>query len=252
MNLHNDQIAIKLIITCLNEEGNVKLFINELMLHLPVKIKISIVLVNNGSNDRTGMIIDTLAKQYSCITTIHRKKSLDYGESILNANKCLLAFTPDYIGWVSSDNQISGKDVAKTLKVLATEQPAFVGAIRYEKKYSLWRRIQSYSFNIIISILFKRNIKDINGSPKLFQAELFPLLDLKGKGWFLDGEAYLKICHLMDKKDCIYVPVRFNEREHGKSKTHWFTALELLLQVLEFRLYGMTKWLKHMNNNKPQ
>lgn len=64
MVLIKNQIAIKLIVTCLNEEGNVQLFINELMTFLPSNIVLTIVLVNNGSHDRTGMIIDILAKNY--------------------------------------------------------------------------------------------------------------------------------------------------------------------------------------------
>ncbi len=247
MVLVKDQITIKLIITCLNEEGNVQDFIEELMEYMPLKINISIVLVNNGSKDRTGSIIDGLAQKYPCITTIHRETPLDYGESILKANKCPLNFIPDYIGWAPSDNQISGQDVAKTIKVLNFNKPAFLKVIRYEKNYSLWRKIQSYSFNIIVSILFKRNIKDINGSPKFFRAELLPWLNLQGKGWFLDGEVHLKICHLMKKTDLAYVPVRFNEREHGKSKTSLITAFELFIQVLQLRLWGMPKWLKHLH-----
>jgi len=250
MVLIKNQIAIKLIVTCLNEEGNVKIFIDELMASLPSKINIAIVLVNNGSHDRTGIIIDALAQNYSCITTFHRKNTLHYGESILNACKYPLNFSPDYIGWASSDNQISGKDVAKTLKVLAFEKPAFIKGIRYDKKYSLWRKIQSYGFDVIISILFKRKIKDINGSPKFFRVELLHLLDLQGKGWFLDGEIYLKMCQLMKKTDYIYIPVRFNERKHGKSKTYWFTAFELLIQVIQFRVFGMTKWLKQVNETR--
>ncbi|UCE12534.1 MAG: glycosyltransferase [Candidatus Heimdallarchaeota archaeon] len=243
----DDQIAVKLLVTCLNEEGNVLEFIEELMANLSSKIRLALVLVNNGSNDQTGSIINKLAQKYTCITTLHRDHPLEYGASILNAHQYPLNFNPDYIGWAPSDNQISGKDTAKTLNLLISNNPSFVKVERYEKNYSLMRKIQSYGFNIITSILYQKQFKDINGSPKLFHAKLFSLLDLQAKDWFLDGEAYLKVSRLMDKDNFIYVPARFNERTHGKSKTRWSTAFELFVQIVKFRLWGMPKWLNQLN-----
>jgi len=250
MVIAKQRIDAKLIVTCLNEEGNVQEFIDELMAHAPEEINLALVLVNNGSSDQTGLIIDSLARKYECITTVQRETTLDYGKSILDAHRNTFAINSDYIGWAPSDNQITGKDTAKALEFLVRSRSAFVKAVRYEKQYSLWRRIQSHGFNIIISILFRQNIADINGAPKLFRTELVPFLDLDGKNWFLDGEVFLKATKLLKKSDFSYVPVRFNERMHGKTKTSWFTALELFLQILEFRLWKMPRWLKQLNAKK--
>jgi len=54
----------------------------------------------------------------------------------------------------------------------------------------------------------------------------------------------------MKNTSFIYVPARFNERTHGKSKTNWSTAFELFVQILKFRLWGMPKWLKQLNDEK--
>ncbi len=250
MILTENRVAIKLLVTCLNEEGNVQIFVEDLMTNLSPKINLALVLVNNGSSDKTGDVIDSLKRKYSCITTIHREKSLEYGESILQAQRYSLDFIPNYIGWAPSDNQISGEDTAKTMNSIIDQNPLFVKVERYEKNYALIRKIQSYGFNILVSLLYQKRIKDINGSPKLFRADLFSLLDLQATDWFLDGEAFLKVSRLVKKSGLIFVPTRFNERVHGKSKTRWSTAFELFVQILKFRLWGMSRWLKQLNSEK--
>ena len=244
------KVVIKLIVTCLNEEGNVQLFINELMGELPTTVELSLLLINNGSTDDTGSIIDVLAQKYPSIEALHRESPFEYGHSILSALSHPMDFSPDYIGWAPSDNQISGTDVAKTMNALIEKEPDFIKVDRYEKNYSLWRRIQSFAFNFIISMLFLRRIKDINGSPKFFRADFLHILDLKSKGWFLDGEAFLKMLYLVDKSCMDSISVRFNEREHGKSSTSMLTAFELLIDVLQFRFWHVRKWKKRIHNQK--
>lgn len=250
MVLPRNQVAIKLLVTCLNEEGNVHVFVEDLMKNLSPKINLALILVNNGSSDKTGDVINSLKQKYPCISTIHREKSLEYGESILKAQQYSLNFIPDYIGWAPSDNQISGTDTAKTLNSLIDQNPLYIQVERHEKNYALLRKIQSYGFNILVSFLYQKRIKDINGSPKLFRTDLFSLLDLQATDWFLDGEAFLKVSKLVRNANHIYVPARFNERTHGKSKTKWSTAFELFVQILKFRLWGMPKWLKQLNAEK--
>ncbi|PWI47249.1 hypothetical protein CEE45_12700 [Candidatus Heimdallarchaeota archaeon B3_Heim] len=246
---HKKKLAVKLIVTCLNEEGNVQEFIHELMENISTEVELAILLIDNGSLDNTGAIISSLAQKYSSITPIHRKNTFEYGKSILEALKIPTDFVPDYIGWAPSDNQISGKDVNKTINTLISSSLDFIKVERYERNYSMWRRIQSFGFNAIVSLLFLKRIKDINGSPKFFHVDLLPKLDLQNEGWFLDGEAFLKALKLVSKRKMSSISVKFNERTHGRSNTSWITAFELLVKVVVFRFWGIRKWAKKSKSN---
>ncbi len=246
MPLQQKKMNLKLIVTCLNEEGNVQEFIDDLMKNLSTNVKMALILIDNGSTDNTGSIIKLLAKKYPTIVPILRENTYEYGQSIIDTLEYPLDFTPDYIGWAPSDNQISGIDVCKTINTIIEKKPDFIKVIRYDKKYSLWRKIQSIGFNFIVSLVFQKRIKDINGSPKFFKAEFLPNLDLQSKGWFLDGEAYFKVSRLSNKSKIEYVSAKFNERTHGRSNTSWITAFELFMKVVHFRLWGMRKWSKQI------
>ncbi len=246
---HNNKLAIKLIVTCLNEEGNVQEFIDELIENVSNKVDLAILLIDNGSKDNTGVIISSLAQKYSSIIPIHREATYEYGKSILEALKISIDFSPEYIGWAPSDNQISGKDVSETIDALISRELDFIKVERYEKNYSLWRRIQSFGFNALVSVLFLKRIKDINGSPKFFHTDLLPKLYLENEGWFLDGEAYLKCLKCVNKEKMSSISVRFNERTHGRSNTSWATAFELLMKVVVFRFVGIREWSKKLNSS---
>jgi glycosyltransferase involved in cell wall biosynthesis len=244
------KLAVKLIVTCLNEEGNVQEFISELIDNLSSDINLKILLIDNGSDDNTGEEISILAQKYSSITPIHRETTFEYGKSILEALEIPISFSPEYIGWAPSDNQISGTDVNKIINSLVSRNLDFIKAERYEKNYSLWRRIQSFGFNAMVSTLFLKRIKDINGSPKFFHVNLFTKLKLENEGWFLDGEAFLKALRIVKKDKFGSIAVRFNERTHGRSNTSWITAFELLVKVVVFRLFIIRKWAKTLDLNK--
>jgi glycosyltransferase involved in cell wall biosynthesis len=243
------KLAVKLISTCLNEEGNVQEFMNELMENLSPDIDLKVILIDNGSSDNTGGIISSLAQKYSTVIPVHRETTFEYGKSILEALKMNDNFIPEYIGWAPSDNQISGTDVNKTIDSLASRKLDFIKAERIEKNYSLWRRIQSFGFNAIVSLLFLKRIKDINGSPKLFHTNLLATLQLESEGWFLDGEAFLKTLKIVKKDKIGSIEVKFNERTHGRSNTSWVTAFELLIKVIAFRFFRIRKWSKNISQD---
>lgn len=248
--LTSDKLKIKFIVSCLNEEGNVETFINELEKNIPTNAELAIILINNGSSDNTGPLINQLAEKYSNIYPVHRNSTLEYGQSIIKELDFEIPFQPDYVGWGPSDNQITGSSVTELIKSLTSKETILVKALRYDKDYSFWRKIQSFNFNLIIDILFQKNIQDINGSPKFVKSSVIDILDLKSKGWFLDAEVTLKVADLFGTGEIINIHIPFNKRIHGKSKTSWFTAFELFSQIIVWRFHHIIKWKKQLKTEK--
>lgn len=242
-----NEISVKIIISCLNEEKNLDSFLQDLISHINSKLKITLVLIDNGSIDNTWEVIMNYVNQINekvTIKAIKRDKILPYGTSIREGLildiKNINSY--DYIGWAWSDNQITGFDVMQVIKQIQLIKPKFIKAMRLERDYSLVRKIQSTAFNMINSILFLSNLQDINGCPKFIRTEYLEKLDLKSNNWFLDSEIYIKMLKFVSQEDIVQIPVKFNKRVYGKSKTSWFTAFELLLNSLKFRFLELSKW----------
>ncbi|MCE7734014.1 MAG: glycosyltransferase [Candidatus Heimdallarchaeota archaeon] len=239
-------ISVKLVVSALNEENNITNFIHDLYTDLNPWIDLSLILMNNGSTDDTYNSMLKLKEKYpdQKITVITRDKILTYSKSYIEGFNLQNDLDFDYIGWVTSDNQISGETVSKILDITASANPELIKGMRVHKDYSLIRKIQSFFFNSIIALLFNMKVQDINGCPKLIKTELFEKLELKSDGWFLDAEVMLKLNKLIGEDKSVSVPIRFTQREEGKSKTNWYTAIELFMQIMKFRFTKTTNWYK--------
>ena len=70
-----NNLGITILFSALNEENLIELTVTEI---LPVACetlnKFEIILINDGSKDKTGMIMDQLASQYSEIQVVHHPK----------------------------------------------------------------------------------------------------------------------------------------------------------------------------------
>lgn len=68
---------------CYNEEANVKRMVERFEEVLPdIAKKYEILIVNDGSSDRTGQIADKLSKQHPHVRVVHHSKNLGYGASL--------------------------------------------------------------------------------------------------------------------------------------------------------------------------
>ena len=82
------------------------------------KISYELVLVDNGSIDRTGQLIDDIKKRNKRVKVIHLKKNAGFGGGIIaGLNKA----EGMYVGFTCSDGQISPADTLKILEKLKTE-----------------------------------------------------------------------------------------------------------------------------------
>ena len=100
-----NNLGITILFSALNEENLIELTVTEI---LPVALetlnKFEIILINDGSKDKTGMIMDQLASQYSEIQVVHHPKPGGLG----NAFKVGLALAKfDSLVLLTGDREIT-------------------------------------------------------------------------------------------------------------------------------------------------
>ena len=107
--------SLGLSIPMYNEEGAADQVIHQTMYVLrKAKIPFQLAVVNNGSTDSTGAIIDNLSTQNPEITPIHFNRNQGYGGGILAGMRALTAQNLDCVGWMWGDGQVL-PDVLPTL-----------------------------------------------------------------------------------------------------------------------------------------
>ena len=97
----NNQISLGLTIPMFNEEGAAEQVLQQTMYVLrKAKIPFQLAVVNNGSTDATGMIIDKLSTQHAEIIPVHFTTNQGYGGGILSGMRALEPQNLDCIGWM--------------------------------------------------------------------------------------------------------------------------------------------------------
>lgn len=119
-----------------------------------------IIIIDDGSNDQTGKIIDQYAENRQ-IKIIHNSRNLNYGMSI---QKGIAAAKKDYVLPVSVDLALEPKDIVwlaekmHCLDLLVLERKLYSGA-------TLWRRVVSKINRLMLHMFFPLvtvNLRDLN------------------------------------------------------------------------------------------
>ena len=214
-----------------NEEGSVERVISRMINHLDsLNISFILAVVNNGSNDATGVILDQLHEQDERIIPIHLETNQGYGGGILAGLKSLNHYKPSIIGWSWGDGQICATSLS-SLYQQCISGADLAKIYRVQRQDGYRRRMISYCYAMGMRQM-GTHTTDINGCPKLFRWPFFEQLQLESRDWFLDAEAMLKAEKMGGSIH--NEPAIMEARTSGVSKVRLWTLLEFAK--------NMTRW----------
>lgn len=192
-----------------------------------------LILVVNGSTDRTPEICQRLADCYPCVRTVAAKRNLGYGGGIIAG---LRTAAGTYVGFMCGDGQVSPEDLATVMRELATGAWDLVKARRISRADGILRRVNSVAYNGLFWLALGTRSRDINAMPKLWRRDVMPLLDPTSTDWFIDAELMVKACYrgLRVRE----VPVRYLERVGGHSVVRLSTVFQFLRNAAAARVSG--------------
>jgi glycosyltransferase involved in cell wall biosynthesis len=146
-----------------------------------------ITVIEDGSPDDTGKVADSLAKQYPKVKVIHHEKNKGYGATLWEG------FTTarfEHVFYTDGDNQFDLNELKKFVAVIPYTD--MVVGYRKKKQYSLYRKITSFVYNLILKYAFDVDYIDIDCAFKILPAELFRKINVKTKDAFIDAEIMIK------------------------------------------------------------
>lgn len=183
--------SLSLVLPIWNEESFIADVVHDIEKVLDEnRVDYELLLVENGSTDRTLEVAKDLARQNPrCRVVI---KPQGYGSASRGG---LDEATKELVGYMPSDGQISEKVLVELLKKMESGSYHLV-KINRVKRESWIRKINSQCFNFIAGSLFGLCVKDINGSPKIFPRKYVPVLSLKSDGDLIDTEFMAKAKYL--------------------------------------------------------
>lgn len=155
--------------------------------------KYELVLVGNyivGAHDETPEVVRALSQEYSNIRYSALPKRGMMGWDMKTG---LTMAQGRYIAVIDGDGQMPVEDIVKVYKKIRKENLDGVKTRRMSRGDNPWRKIVSFFYNILFSVLFPGlQVRDINAKPKIFTREAYEKMNLVSDDWFIDAE--IMIC----------------------------------------------------------
>ncbi len=176
--------GISVVFPAFNEEENIEPVVSSALRFLPtVTDEYEIIIVDDGSKDRTGKIADELAKKYAQILVIHHPSNKGYGAALRSGFK---AAKHDLIFFTDADGQFDIKEISKLIFLI--KDADIVCGYRTERADPFFRRFNAGLYNLAIRLLFGLNLVDIDCAFKLFKREVIQRLNLESTGALINAE----------------------------------------------------------------
>ena len=177
-----------------NEEENVETTVRRALDEIGplVDDSIEVLIVDDGSSDRTPELADALAAADPRVR-VHHQPNRGYGGALqagfANSGGELISFS-------DGDLQFDLKEMRRLLDRLADEtKPRVDGVIgwRIKRRDPPHRIFIAKTYNAIVSIAFGLHVRDIDCAMKLFRREVFDGLRLDADSPFLSAELLIKL-----------------------------------------------------------
>jgi glycosyltransferase involved in cell wall biosynthesis len=239
-----------LVIPCYNEEKRLR---QDEMLRL-IEAGLHLVLVNDGSVDKTLPLLQGLAAKHSqAIEVLNLKENSGKAEAVRQG--LLIALTKDsqFVGYIDADFATPASEVIR-LTEIAVESPqsivmaARVGLLGADIQRKMTRHYLGRVFATIVSVGLNLHVYDTQCGAKMFRSssKLQFVLDEKFRSkWIFDVELIGRLLSWtkLEAKDFLEIPLKRWADIDGSKLT--FKAMlragfDLICFVILYRL-GMTK-----------
>ncbi len=211
------------LIPAYNEEESLPILVKKLQtLRKEGKIEGDILIVDDGSTDRTGDIAEELAKETSFIGVVRHRRNLGKSAAIRTGiPRC----TGDYIVIMDADLQYTPEDIPKLVLALDNGLDA-VNGWRKNRQDSWIRKVPSGIYNSVSRFVFDLKVHDYNSGLKAFRREVLENIGLRS-----DLHRYvLPLVHQMGFR-VGEVEVRHFPRKYGTTK--YGSPVRFVLGVLD-------------------
>lgn len=175
-----------------NEEENVEQTVRRALAEIgPLVDSIEVLIVDDGSTDRTPQLADALAAGDPRVR-VHHQPNRGYGGALkagfAHARGELICFS-------DGDLQFDLNEMQRLLRRLddVTRPVDAVIGYRIRRRDPLHRIFIAKTYNAIVSALFGLRVRDIDCAMKVFRREVFDGLPLEADGPFLSAELLIKL-----------------------------------------------------------
>ena len=184
--------SLTIFFPCYNEEAHVERVTRQALdVGRRVADDIEVIIVNDGSRDRTGEIADRLAAEIPEVRAVHNQPNRGYGGALQRGFR---AATKNWIFYTDGDGQFDLQELPELLPLLETHD--IVSCYRLNRQDSWIRKPNAGAWTWLVNRLFGLRLRDIDCAFKIYPRTLIERITLHSEGALIDTEMLAKARNL--------------------------------------------------------
>ena len=177
---------------CYNEEANVERVTRSAVeVAREVADESEVIIVNDGSKDRTAEIADGLAAEIPEVRAVHNNPNLGYGGALQRGFR---EATKNWIFYTDGDGQFDFKELPRLLPLLETHD--VVSCYRLDRQDPLMRKLNAFAWSTLVNMLFHIGLRDIDCAFKVYPRTFIEQITMHSQGALIDTEMLAKARNL--------------------------------------------------------
>jgi glycosyltransferase involved in cell wall biosynthesis len=179
---------LSVVLPAFNEEANIETVVRNCAAYLDVRLPdYELLVVNDGSRDGTGEILDRLVSELPRLKPLHHAQNRGYGAALRTG---FGAASKRFVFYMDGDGQFDIHDLDLLLP-LATDEDHIVTGFRIERRDPFMRRLNAKLFGgFLVRIMLGVRVRDLNCAFKLIPKKVFDQITLESPGALINAELY--------------------------------------------------------------
>ncbi|MGV8150737.1 MAG: glycosyltransferase family 2 protein [Candidatus Woesearchaeota archaeon] len=232
---------LSIIIPVYNEEKTLAIILNKVLsVKLPSNIEKEIIIVNDGSKDKSESIIKLFVKKYPQIKYFYKKNGGKGSAIRLGLKKSI----GDILVIQDADLEYDPQDFKRMIKPIISGQADVVYGSRYlspkghlkENNHTTFQLhwIGNTFLSLMTSILYFKYITDMETCYKMFTREVYSKLNLTSNTFDIEPEITAKI--LKNKHRIVEISIKYFSRDFSEGKKiTWRDGIKALFSLIKWR-----------------
>jgi glycosyltransferase involved in cell wall biosynthesis len=180
--------SLSVFFPCYNEQDNIERVVKSTLDVLTaLKIDYEVIIVDDGSKDKTGETADKLAEKYEHVKVVHHSVNRGYGAALQSGFK---AATKEYVFYTDGDGQFDIKELPMLFKYTADYD--IVTGYRIKRQDNLIRKLNAFCWTTMVNLLFGMKIKDMDCAFKLYKRRIFDDIKMASSGALINTEIFAR------------------------------------------------------------
>ncbi len=212
----DEQKTISLAVVALDEELLIQDTVESILKQVSCYfLEYEIILINDGSTDNTGPIMDKLADKHSMVKVLHNPTNLGLGASFQRA---LRESRFEYFMMLCGDGGLPAESLPSIFKAVGTVDIIIPHITNLMDIKTPMRYLISRTYTTLLNCFFRQKLSYYNGLP-VYRVDLLRQIKIKSSGFGFQGEIIIKLL----KAGCSYVEIQIL----GSEKAHRSRAISV-------------------------